>query len=79
MIYTGVPLLKDTLYRGHPSTKDTKSWQQVLRMHIMLPKDTFLLRTELFDSAHVEGVSLLEGGYCTPYYSTIITRYQLSL
>ncbi len=34
---TVVPLLKDTLYRGHPSRKDTNSWQQVLWMHVMLP------------------------------------------
>ncbi len=28
--HTAVPLLKDTLWRGHPSRKDTNSWQQVL-------------------------------------------------
>ncbi len=27
---TVVPLLKDTLWRGHPSIKDTNSWQQLL-------------------------------------------------
>ena len=35
--YTVVPLLKDTLERGHLSRKDTHSWQQELGMHVMLP------------------------------------------
>ena len=30
LVYTVVPLLKDTLWRGHPFRKDTNSWQEVL-------------------------------------------------
>ncbi len=29
-VYTVVPFLKDTLYKGHPSIKDTNFWQQLL-------------------------------------------------
>ncbi len=36
-MYTVVPLLKDSLQRGHPSRKDTNVWRQVLGMHGMLP------------------------------------------
>ncbi len=41
IVYMEVPLLKDTLWRGHPSKKDTNSSNQVPVhvpwMHMMLP------------------------------------------
>ncbi len=35
--YTVVPLLKDTIAKGHLSIKDSIIWQQVLCMPLMLP------------------------------------------
>ena len=37
ILRTVIPLLKDALNRGHPSRKDTNSWQQVPWMHVTSP------------------------------------------
>ncbi len=55
----------------HPSRNDTNPWQQIAWMHAI-----FLLIEEPLsnkDNFLAEGVSILEGDYCTAYYITCIS------
>ncbi len=73
---TVVPLLKDALWRRHPSRKDTNSCPEGLWIHVMLP----LTKGHLSNKDRIvwqKGVSLLEGDYCTGIFTVKLYHKKL--
>ncbi len=70
-----IPLLKDILYKGCTSSKDTNSWQQVPHMHVILsPKETSLIRTEVWQDRRAFSIHVFEVDYCNLLIGSIARR-----
>ena len=63
------------LYKGCCSSKDTNSWQQVLDMHVILsPKETSLIRTEVWRIEGAFSIHVFEVDCCNLLIGSIARR-----